>query len=240
MVDKADSPIFVTGVPRSGASMVAGVFQICGAFLGETPKPERNSPRGMYENKRIHDGLIEPYFQDIKADPFGQYPIPDKETLYIPVSWKARIQEILKEEGYDGTGVWGYKSNKMALLWPIIDFAYPNAKWVIVRRRSGDIINSCLNTTYMKAFKDEETRKSLGLEDERAGWVQMVHEYESRFRQMVETGLNCHVIWPDRMVNGDYSQLYEVLDWVGLKWTTPVIGRALEYIDPKFWKVRRE
>lgn len=239
-IDRTGSPVFITGIPRSGTSMIAGVLQICGAFLGGTPKPEKQSPRGMYENKKIHDRLVEPFLLGLGADPFCQFPLPRMDSLHIPIDWRDRVVGVLEEEGFPLGACWAYKSNKSCLIWPVWDFAFPNAKWIIVRRRTGDIINSCLSTMYMKAFKDPSNLKEIGVSSEEEGWKWMAHQYESHFIGMMEKGLNCKVIWPDRMINGDYSQLYEMMDWVGLKWSSKIFAEALAYIDPKFWKVRRE
>ena len=38
------------------------------------------------------------------------------------------------------------------------------------------------------------------------------------------------------MINGDYRQLYDVLDWLGLKWTPQV----LSFIDPLLWTNRKK
>ena len=48
---------------------------------------------------------------------------------------------------------------------------------------------------------------------------------------MIEAGLNCKVVWPDRMVNGDYSQIQETLEWLGLPWDHSIIN----IIDPLLW-----
>lgn len=238
MDNRSESPVLITGIPRSGASMVAGVFEICGAFFGSIDRPSKNSARSLYENKKIFKH-VEQYFQSINCDPSGQYPLPNVQEIPIPVEWKAKITETILDEGYT-KGVWVYKSNKTALIWPVWNYAFPNARWIIVRRRSGDIINSCLTTGYMKAFKDSESWKNVGASSEREAWTWMIHQYEQRFVEMISSGLNCKVIWPERMVNGDYSQMYETLEWAGLKWDTKVLARILAYIDPKFWKVRRD
>jgi len=47
--------------------------------------------------------------------------------------------------------------------------------------------------------------------------------------------LNVKIVWPERMVNGDYQQIYEAVEWAGLQWNSD----APAIIDPKFWKVRR-
>lgn len=237
MIDKLDAPVLITGIPRSGASMIAGVFEICGAFFGTIDKPDRNSSRSMFENKMIFKH-VEQYLKSINCDPFGQYPLPEINNLPIPTGWGNKIKEAIRLEGFE-QGVWVYKSNKTALMWPVWNYAFPNARWIIVRRRSGDIIDSCLTTGYMRAFKNPENWKSVGASSEREAWLWMIHQYEKRFVEMVSSGLNCKVVWPERMVNGDYSQMYETLEWVGLKWSTKVLNRILAYIDPKFWKVRR-
>ena len=60
------------------------------------------------------------------------------------------------------------------------------------------------------------------------GWVSWVRQYEQKFVEMIEAGLNCKVIWPERLVDGDYQQLREVIEWLGLTWKQSII----EYINP--------
>jgi len=114
------------------------------------------------------------------------------------------------------------------LIWPVWYHAYPRTKWVIVRRRTGDIIESCVKTGFMKAFKDENKRNAINVQSEEDGWLWWVHEYEKRFVEMITEGLDCKVVYPQRLVYGDYSQLYEMLDWLRLKWSPSIFN----YIDP--------
>jgi len=37
-------------------------------------------------------------------------------------------------------------------------------------------------------------------------------------------------------VTGDYQQMYETIEWLGLEWKSEV----LNFIDPKLWKARRK
>jgi len=138
------SPIIVTGCPRSGASMVSEAIRLCGAFSGTV------SNRQMFSNERIKTGLVMPYLRSQKVDEHGQFPLHAK-GLEIPSNWKTHVEEIIEFEGYK-KGPWLYKDSQATMMWPIWDYAYPDAKWVIVRRRTGDIIQSCLKTSYMKAF----------------------------------------------------------------------------------------
>jgi hypothetical protein len=53
---------------------------------------------------------------------------------------------------------------------------------------------------------------------------------------MITEGCNCKIIWPERMVDGDYDQLYELCDWLGLKWN----NNSLKFIDTLLWKSRQK
>jgi hypothetical protein len=83
----------------------------------------------------------------------------------------------------------------------------------------------------MSAFKDPEVRQAVGVENERDGWLWWVHQHEKRFVEMIEQGLNCKVIWPERMMSGDYEQVYEMLDWVGLPWRSDVLAMVDNLFD---------
>ena len=227
MIDQ--SPILITGCPRSGTSMIANVINMCGAFGGIMSK------RGMFGNDRIQNETVDSYFDSIKADRLGQFPLPAADDLSIPTKWKQNVESILLAQGYH-KGPWMYKDSRLSLMWPIWNYAFPNAKWIIVRRRTGDIISSCMQTGFMKAFGLLENQKAVGATNEQEGWLWWVRQYEQRFVDMMTEGVNCKVIWPDRMVNGDYEQLYQTLDWLGLEWKSEV----LNLIDPLLWHVRRK
>jgi hypothetical protein len=227
MIDKMPSPILITGARRSGTSMIAGILKICGAFGGNS-LVESN-----YENHKIRNQLFHEYMRRNDLDIKGQFPFLPTKDLEIPRGWREKVERIILEDGYT-QGPWMIKDFRLALTWPAWHYAYPNAKWVIVRRRTGDVVQSCLKTAYMQAFQNPMIREMIGVESEADGWRWWVAQYEDRFVEMVMEGLNCRVIWPERMIHGDYQQIFELVDWLGLKWNS----KALEYVDPKFWKAR--
>lgn len=223
-----NSPIILTGIPRSGTSLIAQVLTRCDCFAGNV------SPRSMCENIPIRDTIIHPYLQNIGIDINGQYPV-NKEITSIPINWKEKINNAIKEQGYI-KGKWIIKDSKIALMWSVWNAAYPNAKWVIVRRRTGDIIQSCLKTAYMKAFSNPALQKEIGVTNEEEGWRWWIHQYERKFVEMIEAGLNVKIIWPERMINGNYEQLYETLEWVGVNAKDDI----LQFIDPLLWNGRNK
>lgn len=227
-------PILITGCARSGTSMVAGIINLCGAFGGVMSGPNKNNQKGMFENHRIRQDIVKPYFRDIKVDPLGQFPLPEMMRLKIPMNWKDNVESIFKEQGYKN-GKWFYKGAKMCLHWPVWSYHWPNAKWIIVRRKKEDIVNSCLKTGFMRAFAHDRNRKAINVETEREGWQWWVEQHEKRFVEMIMAGLNVKQIWPERMINGDYSQINEMLEWLGMEWKSEIT----EFIEPKLWKARK-
>jgi hypothetical protein len=214
------SPILITGAARSGTSMVGGVIDICGAFGGDMFGPNKQNQKGMFENRVIRDVIEKGYLKSMGVDPRAQNPLPRIDSLSIPNDWKGSVERVIKAEGYE-EGAWFYKSAKASLIWPVWHHAYPNAKWVIVRRRTADIATSCLNTGFMTAFKTHEE------------WVKWVNWHEERWVEMIKAGLNVKIIWPERLVKGNYEQLYELIEWLGLEWKPEEV---VDFIEPKLWK----
>jgi hypothetical protein len=199
-------PILVTGAERSGSTFIAKILDMCGVFSGKC--------NGMFENI-----IISEFNNDfLKNYPFD---FPKTKDLSIPIRWKGAVEGVLTvEQALDKP--WMIKSATLARMWPVWNYAYPDAKWLIIRRRTGDVIQSCLKTGYMKTFKNIENLQALNFVKEEEGWLWWIHQYETKFVEMMQAGLNCRVIWPERMVTGDYSQIYETVEWLGLKWNNQI------------------
>ncbi len=230
-----NNPILITGAARSGTSMVAGIINMCGAFGGVMAGANKNNQKGMFENVAIRETLMKPYLSKMGVDRKGQYPLPDISKMEIPVNWRQKVEDILYTQGYK-EGAWMYKGAKMCLTWPLWNQAFPNAKWIIVRRRTADITNSCIKTGFMNAFIRKEMQQKVGAENEKEAWTWWVRQHEKRFIEMINTGLNVKVVWPERMVDGDYQQMMEMIEWLGLKWNSDIY----QFIDPLLWKSRNK
>jgi hypothetical protein len=213
--NKQDTPVFITGVERSGSSIIARIIGLCGAFTGEVSHMQENLLIKLFVSK---------YYKIIGRDIRGQYPLPDTNEMIIPSDWKAKIIDILKQEDYKTDQLWMYKESRLCQIWPVWNYAFPNAKWIIVRRRTGDIIESCLKTGYMNGYSTRE------------GWLDWVHHHEKLFVEMIETGLNCKIVWPERMVSGDYAQMEEMIDWLGLKWNDEIVS----LIEPMLYNSKQK
>lgn len=211
-------PILITGVERSGSTIISRILDMCGVWSGDC--------NNMFENGvlcNLNNAILNKH--DLH--------FPKTELLEIPVSWEDNVHEILHNQKY-GKQVWMLKHSGLARLWPIWNYAFPDAKWLIVRRRTGDIIQSCMKTGYMRLFKDVHNLALINCNIESEGWLWWVRQYEEKFVEMIKAGLNCRIIWPERMVTGNYEQMYETIEWLGLKWNSDIP----KVIDPLLNKSR--
>jgi hypothetical protein len=217
-----DQPILITGAARSGTSMVAGMIERCGAFGGQTCGPTSANRKGQYENVPIRNRVIKAYLKEIGADPLGQHPLPDMEKVRGAAcrDLKEKVLVIMSQQGLDRDRPWYFKGAKMALMWPQWAAAFPEARWVIVRRNATDIVRSCMNTGFM--------RKRFNLKQ----WLEWVQFHEVRFREMAAEIPYCREIWPSRFVAGDFSDLRVLVEWLELRWRPKAVR---QFVDPSLW-----
>lgn len=206
--------IFITGVQRSGGSIIANIIKGCGAFSGGVDAHMENIML-----KKLMDG----YLASLLADPRGQSPLPEACQIYTPADFRQRVYQQLTSD-WDGRSVWMYKSHRLLLTWKLWRNEFPDAKWVIVRRRTGDVVDSCLKTAYLNAYETNEE------------WITWIHAYEQRMVELILSGANCQVIYPERIVQGDYSKVFQLIQWLGLEWNDEVISQ----IEPLLWKTRKK
>lgn len=221
----ADKPILITGCARSGTSMSAGIIDLCGAWGGETSGSNKNNRKGMFENASIRNNFVKPFLASIGADPMGQHPLPDIEKCKLMsvaaiVEWRKKILTEIHFQGYKGERQWYYKGAKLCLIWPLWHRAFPKAKWIIVRRKSEDIVQSCLKTSFMRAYNKEE------------GWYKWVDHHKDRFLEMEQAGLDIRYIWPQKMIDFDLMEMGLIIAELGLKWDQQIVE---DFIEPAYW-----
>ena len=221
-----ESPILITGCARSGTSLTAGIINLCGAFGGRMRPPNVNNKKGMFENVQITQGIVKPFLKSIGADTMGQNPLPDpikvrRKMFFDGDAWTPRVLEVLKKEGYKGNKQWFYKGAKMCLIWEIWNAAFPDARWIIVRRNKEDIIDSCLRTSFMRAYKDKE------------GWSGWVDWHEKRFKEMIENKLNVREIYPEKIVLGNFDEIKSIVTDLGLNYNDIQVR---DFVSPNLWK----
>ena len=213
MADKFDSPIFVLGLPRSGTSMVAGSLAACGVWTGTTIAPNDANPKGFFEHAVVREQVIKPMLSSMGCDPLGVRVLPTESMLNQKVpNLQSRIKKIVRDDGYKGPNKWLYKDAKLTLLWPIFANAFPNARWVIVRREQEQFIDSCLRTSFMKQHSME-----------REYWAALFEEYTKRLRALKSTERRTYVIDAMKIAQGELSTFEKLCVVLGLRFNEPAV-----------------
>lgn len=205
------NPILITGADRSGSGLIAKILSICGAFSGETTS--------LHENKSILD-FMDFYVRLNSVPPFMPNFIGKDFDSF---NWREIVFDKLKEEGLKENSIFFCKSPLIAQTWPLWHDAFPNAKWLLIRRKPGSIIRSCMKTAYMNRFKKKDNRKAIGVKTEQEGWLWWIHEYEKKFIEISGTVPDCTIVWPERMTNGDFEQIKQIVQSCGLEWKDEII-----------------
>jgi len=225
-----NSPVLITGCARSGTSMTAGVIHICGAFGGKLARATQSNKKGMFENNIIRESIVKPILREHGFDPMGQWPLPDIRMFNvndIGDKLRGRVLATMRLEGYnDDNKIWFYKGAKMCLIWQIWHRAFPEAKWIIVRRIDSGIIDSCLKTGFMSKFNG------------RLGWQKWINVHKERFKEMREAGLDVTEIWTRDMIEGRFDNIKMLINDLGLRWQGE---KVLDFITPALWSnLKRE
>lgn len=222
--DIARRPILVTGLPRSGTSLVAGSLQQCGAFLGHTVAGSEENPKGFFENTVLRQEVVKRILNLMGCDPLGVQSLPPLQPVIdLPAveNFAEDVVTLLADEGYSGQEPWLFKDAKLSLIWPIWSKAFPQARWVIVRRRHQDVIRSCLGAHFMVQHSSDP-----------AFWQRFIEAYERRLEVLCLSGVWYREITPAELVAGDLGPLQELAGELGLKWRPEQVAR---FISPEHW-----
>ena len=215
---KTNKPILITGVPRSGATFIAKIMAICGAEVGGVNVMFEHESLTL-QNKLLLNSLKIPLTTDLNTK---------SHTFNV---FSTNIKDIV-QNSFIHSLKWLYKSSTLSLTWKYWNKIYPDAQWVIVRRKPSSIINSCTKTAYMDMMKNKKTLKKIGVDTEEQGWKWLIHQYEKQWLEMYKAGLNIMEVYPDRMENQDYHKIGTLLNWVNLEWKDEVE----EMMSPYFIK----
>lgn len=221
------SPIFITGLPRSGTSMIGGIISKLGVFKGKTVAGGSANPRGFFENIFIREHIIKSILRTIDCDPLGVQRLPPV-NFFIKLNTDENVPldelliENLLQEGYNGQNFWMYKDAKLTLMWRIFHHYFPRAHWVVVRRKREDFIRSCKKTSFMFQHSDSE-----------AYWHNFADQYEARLTSLIMSVNSVSEFSADKIIAGDFVQIKSFCDRIGLDYSYDVIKN---FVDPNIWK----
>lgn len=196
--------ILVTGCARSGTSLTTRILKAHGCWLG---KP--GEVNILYENTSVRQGVLKPYLKSLGCDPLGQKKLPDTNNLKPVPDLREKV--LSRIGGQEPTA---YKDAKITLVWPVFAHAFPDARWVLVRRDRERIIDSCLRTEFMWSYSHREQ------------WGAWVDEHERRFADM-RTHLDLIEVWPDRIME-EPEAFASIAEHCGLTFNRQAVERCID------------
>lgn len=133
--------LVVTGMHRSGTSLVASYLQRCGLDMGEDLLPaDVGNPLGYYEDVHIHDLHRELLWKAGIADGFtvtdANVPVPVDDVF------RERAREIVRRR--EGKSQWGWKEPRTALFLDLWAEVLPDARFLFVFREPLAVLDSLL------------------------------------------------------------------------------------------------
>lgn len=196
---------FIVGAGRSGTSAITRAFEACGADLGVVYEPHAEHVKGKAWIKRM--------LRIRRLDPLGQHPLP-AEPLNVTGS---EIETLAA--GLGAANV--VKDVKLLFVWPSLLERFPDARFVYVWRDPVSIADSCLRTSFMRAYRT------------RADWFRWARAYQ-RFAEDLERAA------PDRvlrvklsdLLEGDERLIRSAVVASGLQWRPRQVAKTLR---PKQW-----
>jgi len=220
-----DTPVLVTGLPRSGTSMVTGLLGLCGLWLGHTVPGGEENVRGFFENIILRERVQKEILRQGGFDPLGVRRLPPSVWHPIVRDLREVVGAGLAAQQYDGRQIWGFKDAKLTLTWRLWNEHFPRARWIIVRRPDEEIIASCLRTNFMKQHSSDP-----------AFWRQFVDDYLERLAALQRVVGRSRVIEAGDVAAARFDALERLVGELGLAWRPDAV-RA--FIAPEYWNVPR-
>lgn len=135
-----DNPILLYMTGRSGSSTIAGIFHLCGAWVGNCMPPNEYNRRGYFENRQIKRLMLETYGKNWTGLP------PDPKP-----GFHKKVKEILEREGYKD-GPWMFKTG-----------AFYHKVWnpshvVKIKRNVPDTLKSYKECGFLNQYSEDEIK----------------------------------------------------------------------------------
>jgi hypothetical protein len=143
--------LVVTGMHRSGTSLVANYLERCGLDMGEELLPaDVGNPLGYYEDVHIHDLHRELLWKAGVADAFtvtdADVPVPVDEVF------RERAREIVAKR--TDKAQWGWKEPRTALFLDLWDEVLPDGRFLFVFREPLAVLDSLLRRAANESVTD--------------------------------------------------------------------------------------
>ena len=183
-----NEPILIMAMPRSGSSMIAGIFAAHGVWVGNNKAGGRN-PKGSFENTALRNLVMMLYD--------GKGLVERGETAHSIQTFRMLVESAIEADGYKG-GPWLWKGS--AMYWPAWHQFEP--KWIVCRRELDAVLRSSLDPPYVygRLLADAVRR--------------IIERHEAQLNVLV--GKGALEVDTAAVVSGDYTTIKAAIEDCGL------------------------
>ena len=140
MENNVSRVLIISGMHRSGTSLVANYLRKCGLYIGNTlVKPDRGNPLGYYEDREI----LEIHESELNKKGIDAFNI-DERLLPLNISDGNRLKAEKVVAQRSGVLQWGWKEPRTTLFLTFWDSLIPEAKYLFLFRHPLAVLDSLL------------------------------------------------------------------------------------------------
>lgn len=190
--------ILLTGLPRSGTSMVSGILSACGVDFGDTCGATAYNKKGQFEHTQIREKYIKQPLLRHGFDRLGQDPLPDPGYQF-------------QGESVGDLGVEAFKDPKLLITWPYWERSLSPA-WILVIRNWCDTVSSMEKVHWFK-------NTSVPI---------LALAYTNHQSVLAKQVRNLHTIFVDDIIDGNTNQIQQVVEELGYVWNDTVVNKWID------------
>ena len=193
--------VVVLGMHRSGTSMVSGILQKLGIFMGERFRDaDAHNENGYFEDLDWRD-----INKAILMALGGTWYNPPRQNLVDKTSIHSELicDLIESREKYS---VWGFKDPRTCITIPIISKHLPNPLYVYVRREPRDVVMSLMKRAQLRGYYREPE-----------SWLELVNDYERRIKDFLSMGNDFTTVTYEQITEDPDNQVMGLAYTVGIK-----------------------
>lgn len=229
--DECMNPIIIAGAATSGLGLMAeilnehGLYSNAHRYDGFWKSKHSQTMGGI--NSDILRQVMRPLFASLKCDSHAQTRLPTYEQRH---SFTVMQRKALRTQVHSILGDWFYDSRlwkagqpficsgKIALIWPLWSKAFPDAKWLLMRRESSEIIKACETASVMK-------RNTIAGYD----WQHWLDQHEECFQEMLdpENNLDIREVHFEKIIKKDFDELHSVFEWLDIELSEKKVKNVL-------------
>lgn len=186
-LDLSERPVFITGLPSSALTQIMEQFAKQGIWHEKNINNRTHKdPIESLGNSLIRHRLLFNILKRLNANIDGTLFPPSAEQL-PPFPWlHFQIERALNEQGYRKGNLWALKDFRLALLWPLLARAYPNATWVIVKSSPEKVASELANHPH---YSQQSTSTEY--------WRSYINAFNERLNALDQSSENIAVIDAD-------------------------------------------